>query len=83
MGVAEQNLVTVASGMAAMGKIPFVTSYAMFSPGRNWEQVRTTIERLLSSPQLLAEMSLAGREDVDGLGCRRISSRLELLLEGL
>ncbi|OHA19858.1 MAG: transketolase [Candidatus Taylorbacteria bacterium RIFCSPHIGHO2_02_FULL_47_18] len=43
MGVAEQNLVTVASGMAAMGKIPFVSSYAMFSPGRNWEQIRTTI----------------------------------------
>ncbi|MEK7163295.1 MAG: transketolase family protein [Patescibacteria group bacterium] len=43
MGVAEQNLVTVASGMATMGKIPFVSSYAMFSPGRCWEQIRTTI----------------------------------------
>lgn len=43
IGVAEQNLVTVASGMSAMGKIPFVSSYAMFSPGRNWEQIRTTI----------------------------------------
>src|SRR3989344_4748552 len=43
IGVAEQNLVTVASGMAAMGKIPFCTSYAMFSPVRNWEQIRTTI----------------------------------------
>lgn len=43
IGVAEQNLATVASGMAAMGKIPFVSSYAMFSPGRNWEQIRTTI----------------------------------------
>lgn len=43
VGVAEQNLVTVASGMAAMGKIPFVSSYAAFSPGRNWEQIRTTI----------------------------------------
>lgn len=43
IGVAEQNLVTVGSGMAAMGKIPFVASYAMFSPGRNWEQIRTTI----------------------------------------
>ncbi len=43
MGVAEQNLATVASGMAAIGKIPFITSYAMFSPGRNWEQIRTTI----------------------------------------
>lgn len=43
VGVAEQNLVTVASGMAAMGKIPFVSSYAAFSPGRNWEQIRTTV----------------------------------------
>lgn len=43
VGVAEQNLVTVANGMAAMGKIPFVSSYAIFSPGRNWEQIRTTI----------------------------------------
>jgi transketolase len=43
VGVAEQNLVTVASGMAAMGKIPFAASYAMFNPGRNWEQIRTTI----------------------------------------
>lgn len=43
VGVAEQNLVTVASGMAAMGKIPFTSSYAAFSPGRNWEQIRTTI----------------------------------------
>ena len=43
MGVAEQNLATVGAGMAAMGKIPFVSSYAAFSPGRNWEQIRTTI----------------------------------------
>ena len=43
VGVAEQNLVTVASGTAAEGKIPFASSYAMFSPGRNWEQIRTTI----------------------------------------
>lgn len=43
IGVAEQNLVTVGSGMSAMGKIPFVSSYAAFSPGRNWEQIRTTI----------------------------------------
>lgn len=43
VGVAEQNLASVASGMASMGKIPFITSYAIFSPGRNWEQIRTTI----------------------------------------
>jgi len=43
VGVAEQNLVTVASGLARAGKIPFTSSYAAFSPGRNWEQIRTTI----------------------------------------
>ncbi len=43
VGVAEQNLASVASGMAAMGKIPFISSFAIFSPGRNWEQIRTTI----------------------------------------
>lgn len=43
VGVAEQNLATVAAGMANYGKIPFITSYAAFNPGRNWEQIRTTI----------------------------------------
>lgn len=43
IGVAEQNLATVASGLANYGKIPFIASYAVFSPGRNNEQIRTTI----------------------------------------
>ncbi len=43
VGVAEQNTAVVASGLANYGKIPFISSYAMFSPGRNWEQIRTTI----------------------------------------
>lgn len=43
VGITEQNMASVASGLAAMGKIPFIASYAMFSPGRNWEQIRTTI----------------------------------------
>jgi transketolase len=43
VGVAEQNLVTVASGLARAGKVPFTSSYAAFSPGRNWEQIRTTV----------------------------------------
>lgn len=43
VGIAEQSMASVAAGMAAMGKIPFIASYAMFSPGRNWEQIRTTI----------------------------------------
>ncbi len=42
IGVAEQNLVTVAAGLARVGKVPFTSSYAAFSPGRNWEQIRTT-----------------------------------------
>jgi transketolase len=42
MGVAEQNMAAVASGMAAAGKVPFIASYAAFSPGRNYEQIRTT-----------------------------------------
>ncbi|MEK7649557.1 MAG: transketolase C-terminal domain-containing protein [Patescibacteria group bacterium] len=43
IGVAEQNLAGVAAGLAALGKLPVISSYAMFSPGRNWEQIRTTI----------------------------------------
>lgn len=43
LGVAEQNMAAVGSGMAAAGKIPFIASYAAFSPGRNYEQIRTTI----------------------------------------
>jgi transketolase len=42
VGIAEQNLATVAAGMARAGKIPFTSSYAAFSPGRNWEQIKTT-----------------------------------------
>jgi len=43
IGIAEQNLAGVASGLAVSGKIPFISSYAVFSPGRNWEQIRTVI----------------------------------------
>src|SRR3990167_6022881 len=43
IGVAEQNLAAIAAGLGISGKIPFISSYATFSPGRNWEQIRTTI----------------------------------------
>lgn len=43
VGVAEQNMATIAAGLGVSGKIPFIASYATFSPGRNWEQIRTTI----------------------------------------
>ncbi len=42
-GVAEQNMAGIAAGLAAEGKIPFMTSYAVFSPGRNWDQIRVSI----------------------------------------
>jgi len=43
VGVAEQALVTVAAGMALAGKIPFITSYAVFSPGRTFEQIKVAV----------------------------------------
>ena len=43
MGVSEQSMASIAAGMAISGKVPFISSYATFSPGRNWEQIRTTI----------------------------------------
>ena len=42
-GVAEQNMMGVAAGLALSGKIPFVASYATFSPGRNWDQLRVSV----------------------------------------
>ena len=43
MGVAEQNMAAIAAGLGISGKTPFIASYAVFSPGRNWEQIRTTV----------------------------------------
>lgn len=43
IGVSEQSMAAIASGFALAGKVPFISSYAGFSPGRNWEQIRTTI----------------------------------------
>lgn len=43
MGVAEQNMVATAAGLAAAGKIPFVSSFAMFAAGRAYEQVRNSV----------------------------------------
>ena len=43
VGVAEQNMAGVAAGLSFVGKVPFMASYATFSPGRNWEQIRVSI----------------------------------------
>src|SRR3989337_2009864 len=42
-GVAEQNMMGIAAGLALSGKIPFVSSYAVFSPGRSWDQLRVSV----------------------------------------
>jgi len=65
IGVAEQNLAAVASGMATYGKIPFITSYASFSPGRNNEQIRTTIS-LNNVPVKIAGMHAGVSVGPDG-----------------
>lgn len=65
MGVAEQNMASVAAGMAAAGKLPFITSYAMFSPGRSWEQVRTTIA-LNDAPVVICGMHAGVSVGPDG-----------------
>lgn len=43
IGVAEQNMAGVAAGLALEGKIPFCSSYAVFNPGRNWDQIRVSV----------------------------------------
>jgi len=42
-GIAEQNMMSVASGMALSGKIPFVSTYSVFCPGINWGQIRVNV----------------------------------------
>jgi len=42
-GVAEQNMVTIAAGLAASGKIPFASTFAVFVPGRSFDQIRMSI----------------------------------------
>jgi transketolase len=54
VGVAEQNMAGVAAGLALSGKIPFISSYATFSPGRNWEQIRVSIALSNANVKILA-----------------------------
>ncbi|MCK4859933.1 MAG: transketolase family protein [Candidatus Omnitrophica bacterium] len=43
MGIAEQNMMAVAAGLASCGKVVFVSTFALFAAGRAWDQVRNTI----------------------------------------
>ncbi|OGC87133.1 transketolase [Candidatus Adlerbacteria bacterium RIFCSPHIGHO2_02_FULL_54_18] len=65
LGVAEQNLATIGSGLANYGKIPFICSYAAFNPGRNNEQIRTTIS-LNNVPVKIAGMHAGVSVGPDG-----------------
>lgn len=89
MGVAEQNMATVASGMAAAGRIPFITSYAVFSPGRNYEQIRTTIA-LNNVPVKICGMHAGVSVGPDGathqmledIGMMRMLPRMTVIVPG-
>jgi transketolase len=65
VGVAEQNLATLGSGLANYGKLPYIASYAAFSPGRNWEQIRTTIA-LADLPVIICGMHAGVSVGPDG-----------------
>lgn len=89
MGVAEQNLATVASGLANYGKIPFITSYAAFSPGRNNEQIRTTIS-LNNVPVKVAGMHAgvsvgpdgATHEQLEDVALMRVQPNMTVVVPG-
>ncbi len=83
VGIAEQSMVSVAAGMSAMGKIPFIASYAMFSPGRNWEQIRTTVAYNASNVKVIGAHSGisvgpdgATHQAIEDIGIMRIIPRM-------
>ena len=86
VGITEQSMASVASGMAAMGKIPFIASYAMFSPGRNWEQIRTTIAYNGSNVKIIGAHSGisvgpdgATHQAIEDMGIMRIVPRMVVI----
>lgn len=89
VGVAEQNMATVASGMAAVGKRPFIASYAAFSPGRNYEQIRTTIA-LNNQPVVVCGMHAGVSVGPDGathqmledIGMMRMLPNMNVIVPG-
>ncbi|MHB1769899.1 MAG: transketolase family protein [Minisyncoccota bacterium] len=89
MGVAEQNMAAVAAGMAAAGKIPFIASYAAFNPGRNYEQIRTTIalnERHVIVCGMHAGVSVgpdgATHQMLEDIGMMRMLPRMTVVAPG-
>lgn len=87
LGVAEQNMATVAAGMGLSGKIPFISSYAAFSPGRNWEQIRTTISYNDSNVKIAghhAGISVgpdgATHQAVEDIGTMRLQANMKVFV---
>ncbi len=86
VGIGEQSMASVAAGMHAMGKIPFIASYAMFSPGRSWEQVRTTIAYNASNVKIIGAHSGisvgpdgATHQAIEDMGIMRIIPRMTVI----
>ncbi len=86
VGIAEQSMASVAAGMSAMGKIPFIASYAMFSPGRNWEQIRTTVAYNGSNVKIIGAHSGisvgpdgATHQAIEDMGIMRIIPRMVVI----
>jgi len=54
VGVAEQNMAGIAAGLALSGKIPYIASFGVFSPGRNWDQIRVSIAYSMANVKILS-----------------------------
>ncbi len=87
VGVAEQNMATIAAGLGISGKIPFIASYATFSPGRNWEQIRTTISYNNSNVKIVgahAGVSVgpdgATHQAIEDIATMRVMANMKVLV---
>src|SRR5512136_1679987 len=57
MGIAEANMVGTAAGLAAAGKVPFVSTFAIFAVGRAWEQMRQSVAYPKANVKIVATHS--------------------------
>lgn len=89
VGIAEQNLAAAAAGMARAGRIPFTSSYAAFSPGRCWEQIKTTsclnelpVKTVGSHAGLITGPDGATHQMLEDIGLMRIMPGMVVLCPG-
>lgn len=89
VGIAEQNLVALASGLAHAGKIPFTSSYAAFSPGRCWEQIKTTaclndqpVKIVGSHAGLITGLDGATHQMLEDISLMRVLPRMVVVCPG-